>query len=145
MTGGLRSVMLIDDNEADRYLLRRLLRKARVTDSVLEAPDGASALELLANFEESAALHQSHWPPALLLVDLNMPRMTGLEFLTAFSGIRGDHGLDALDVIMMSSSERPEDRKPALVHEFVRGFIAKMPKSAEHLRTEIEALGVSCE
>jgi CheY-like chemotaxis protein len=89
-------VLIAEDDEDIALILTRLLKRAGNT--VLRAPDGLAALEL-------ATKHQ----PDLLLTDLGMPRMDGLELTRA---IRSDPGLADTPIVMLSGHLHPGDTTP---------------------------------
>ena len=73
----LPTILLVDDDAATRYSLRRLLTRLPVRGQLLEAEDGQQALALVQAHCQTGAPPQS----LLVLLDLNMPVMDGLEFL----------------------------------------------------------------
>jgi CheY-like chemotaxis protein len=76
----LDSVLLVDDDSTTNFLNARLLQKHGVTDHVLIATNGEQALAVLAQ----ACLPPSTACPTLVLLDINMPLMSGIEFLEAY-------------------------------------------------------------
>lgn len=73
----LSGVLLVDDDPTTNFLHEQLLRSLGVTDQCLVAENGAEALALLAEAGEAP-------PPALVLLDVHMPVMDGIEFLEAY-------------------------------------------------------------
>lgn len=72
----LDSVLLVDDDPTNNFLNERLLRRLEVANHILVAANGQEAL---------AVLHQASTPrPSLILLDIQMPIMNGIEFLTAY-------------------------------------------------------------
>jgi CheY-like chemotaxis protein len=72
----LSSVLLVDDDSTNNFLNELLLKNLGVTDQLLVAENGTEALALLAREADA--------PPALILLDVNMPGMNGIEFLEAY-------------------------------------------------------------
>ena len=73
----LSSVLLVDDDTTNNFLNELLFQQLNVTDRLLTAEDGARALDLI---ENTAGPNE----PALILLDVNMPGMGGIEFLEAY-------------------------------------------------------------
>lgn len=135
----LQSLMVIDDDEVDQYIAKRTLKKLGFTGKLFQQNDGLSAIEFLSNFSNNKESWPEEFPPSLILLDINMPRMNGFEFLEAFKELRtGCDSLNALVIMMFSSSERPEDIERALKFDFVRDYMTK-PLTKENLKTIFEA------
>jgi CheY-like chemotaxis protein len=91
-------ILLVEDNEDDEALTLRALRKNNILNEVVVAHDGAEALELL--FSTDGLL------PQVILLDLNLPRIGGLDVLRR---IREDERTKHLPVVMLTSSKEEED------------------------------------
>jgi two-component system, response regulator len=125
-------VLLVEDDQDHVFLIRRALADlAGVAVTVEVAGDGEQAMERLARsrFEPGG-------PPQLVLVDLKMPRMDGLEVLRR---IRASESTHDLPVVVLTSSERQEDREEAL-REGATWFVCK-PTDGRRFRSEIQQLG----
>lgn len=96
------NILLVEDNDGDIELTERAFRKGNLAAKLSVAHDGVEALEMLGRKgDRGAALR-----PDLILLDLNMPRMDGREFLAA---IKSDPDLKSIPVIMLTSSNAPRD------------------------------------
>ena len=99
------TMLLVEDNPHDEALALRALGKAGLADRVVVTRDGAEALDYL--FAEGA--HGDRDPadlPAVVLLDLEMPKVGGLEVLTR---LRSDPRTRTLPVVIFSSSDEPRD------------------------------------
>lgn len=123
----LNATIVIDDSESDRYLARRALSKAGVTHRVLEFPDALAALDLLCD-REGFERECGPWPPrAVVLLDVNMPRMGGFEFLAVLEQRieAGEVQQGVLGVVMYSTSDCKSDVDRALSHGLVMDYMVK--------------------
>ncbi len=108
------NILLVDDDEVDAITVRRAFAAAKIPCRLSVARNGLEGLELL----RSGAV-----PPGrrLVLLDINMPKMTGIEFLRE---VRADPALEALTVIVMTTSNEDRDRVDAFRLN-VAGYIVK--------------------
>lgn len=111
------NLLLVDDDEVDVQGLKRAFTKSRIGNPIVVARDGIEALEVLRGENGRSKLAKPH----LILLDLNMPRMNGLEFLHA---LRNDDDLKAAVVFMITTSKAEEDKARAYGHN-VAGYIVK--------------------
>lgn len=98
MTNMPVTLFVVDDDDVDVMFIERCVRKHQLVNPVVRAKDGLEALELLRAGEITR--------PFIVLLDLNMPRMGGLEFLAE---IRADEELSDMVVIVLSSSSDIRD------------------------------------
>ena len=124
-------ILLVEDDDDHVFLIRRALADVEGVDVAIEvAGDGEQAVERLARsrFEPGGR-------PQLVLLDLKMPRMDGLEVLRQ---LRADEATRGLPVVVLTSSERPEDREDAVALG-ASWFLCK-PTDGRRLRSEIQQL-----
>ncbi|WP_119306474.1 response regulator [Cohaesibacter haloalkalitolerans] len=107
------TLLLVEDDQADVFLVKRALSKHGGAIRVQVARDGMEALEMLRGGEVPR--------PYVILSDLNMPGMSGYEFLDE---IRSDKDLSDSIIFVISSSDLPEDVTLAYQH-FASGYIVK--------------------
>lgn len=132
--GRIPAVLIVDDDDDDRFILQRLLRRSGLVDEIHQAVDGSAALELLASLARQEVTPPEGLPPLLVLLDINMPGMGGLVFLTRFADLRESLGLEEVSVVMLTSSSWPRDREASTRFDFVRGYVHKMPETPDELR-----------
>ncbi|HSY23423.1 MAG TPA: response regulator [Polyangiaceae bacterium] len=118
-----RPILLVEDNADDEKLTLRALRKNNILNDVVVARDGVEALDYLFDPDRSLLL------PQVVLLDLNLPRINGVEVLRR---VRSDERTKILPVVILSSSRQEEDiarsytyganayvRKPVEFAEFI--------------------------
>lgn len=91
------SVLLVEDDVIDRQFIHRAFDKLRIANEVFHASDGIEALDLLRSGQVPR--------PVLILLDINMPRMNGLEFLKALRQDR-EHAHHVVFVLTTSSDQK---------------------------------------
>ncbi len=111
------NLLLVEDDEVDVQGLKRAFMKSRIGNPIAVARDGIEALEILRGENGRDKLPKPH----LVLLDLNMPRMNGIEFLEV---IRADEDLKNTVVFMITTSKADEDKARAYGHN-VAGYIVK--------------------
>ena len=100
-----KMILLVEDNRDDEALTLRALRKNRITNEVVVVRDGAEALEYLFG----TGRHQGRDTtimPDLVLLDLKLPKVDGLEVLRR---LRADQGTRSLPVVILTSSTEEQD------------------------------------
>ena len=118
-------VLIVDDSAAIRKILQRVLRQAEVPiGTVYEAGDGVEALEAL-----------KKQTVGLILSDINMPNMDGLEFLTK---VRGEPAWQNLPVVMVST-EGTHAKVLEAVERGASGYVRK-PFTAEQIKEKLAGL-----
>lgn len=98
-------ILLVEDDELDVISVERSLKKLDVEYELHTAYNGIEALEKLRGSETVDALNPL---PEVILLDLNMPKMNGIEFLKT---LRSDERLKAIKVFVMTTSGEEADRK----------------------------------
>jgi CheY-like chemotaxis protein len=101
-----KTMLLVEDNQQDELLILRALRKVNLANQVEVVRDGQQALDYLFGEGEFAERAGSD-PPAVMLLDINLPRVGGLDVL---SRVRSDPRTRLLPVVMLTSSDEERDR-----------------------------------
>jgi two-component system response regulator len=125
-------ILLVDDNPDDVTLTVRAFRKNDIENEIVVAHDGVEALNLLAPDDGSAPLR-----PIIILLDLNMPRMGGLELLAR---LRAQPETQSLPVIILTTSNEERD----IIRSYANGansFVQK-PVTLDEFLMAAKALGV---
>ncbi|TYK67034.1 response regulator [Colwellia echini] len=92
------TILLIEDDDVDAMSIMRTFKQEKIANVLVRAHDGIEALEILAQGRVDA--------PYIILLDLQMPRMNGLEFLKAF---RDDYQYTNCVVFVLTTSKADED------------------------------------
>lgn len=123
MTHRIPTILLIDDEAFDQKMYQRVILRSGLVGKTLSFLYADEALAFL--------VRQDHGPADVILLDINMPRMNGFEFLAAATDQLGATFARVV-VVMLTTSLEPSDRERAKGFSAVRGFINK-PLTAEHL------------
>jgi CheY-like chemotaxis protein len=119
-------ILLVEDDDGDARAVERAFLKARIANPILRAFDGEEALDFLRGTNGRAKLQR----PYLLLVDVNMPRINGLQLIEV---IRSDPELHDLVIFVLTTSNRDEDKNTAHAMN-VAGYILKETAGEDFLR-----------
>jgi two-component system response regulator len=111
MTAG-QSILLVEDNDDDAELTARAFKEAKIGHRMFRVADGVEALDYLFGRGTHADRDAADLP-AVVLLDLNLPRMAGLEVLEA---LRADERTKYLPVVVLTSSTEDIDRLAAYRH-----------------------------
>lgn len=98
-------ILLVEDDANDALLIQRAFRKANLANPVVRVEDGEAAVAYL-GAQAPYADRAAHPLPALVLLDLNLPRRSGLEVL---EWLRGQPGLRRIPVVVLTSSRESRD------------------------------------
>jgi two-component system, response regulator len=106
-----KTILLVEDNPSDQKLTLRAFKKCGLANEVVVAGDGEEALACL--FGTGTRTGAGPLAPAVVLLDLNLPRMDGLDVLRA---IRADERTKLLPVVILTSSKEDEDVVKSYAH-----------------------------
>lgn len=109
--------LIVDDDTVSVMSMKRAMHKLRILNDIEVCSDGRHALEFL----RSEATRDDSLPPYIITLDLNMPRMGGLEFL---DHLRADPQLSRMVIFVFTTSDTPDDMKSAYQHH-VAGYVVK--------------------
>lgn len=112
-----KPILLIEDDEVDVMTVKRALRDLKVTNQLVSIGDGEEAIEYLRT--ESAS------KPCIILLDLNMPKMDGSEFLKV---VKADKALKKIPVVILTTSNSDRD----VIESFECGAAGYMVKSVDY-------------
>ena len=97
-------ILLVEDNPTDAELTMRALRKGNLANHITWVKDGAEALEFV--FRNGAYADRPKQNPRLILLDLKLPKVDGIEVLTR---LKADDRTRAIPVVMVTSSQEGRD------------------------------------
>jgi CheY-like chemotaxis protein len=127
--------LIVDDDEVAVMAIRRALNKMRFVNPVEVVGDGQEALDLLRGVNSKALAK-----PYIILLDLNMPRMGGLEFLAE---VREDEELANSVIFVLTTSDAPSDIAKAYEQK-IAGYIIK-ENAYDTVKAAMEMLGAFVE
>lgn len=111
------NILIVDDDDVAAESVVRSLRKHAMDFPITLARDGMEALEILRNQHNDLIIDK----PYLILLDLNMPRMDGFEFLQE---VRSDKNLHDSIIFVLTTSDADSDRTRAY-HQNIAGYMVK--------------------
>ncbi|MBF0612271.1 MAG: response regulator [Magnetococcales bacterium] len=114
-----RPILLVEDDRVDAMTVQRALKSIHVTNRLVVTNNGEEAIAWLKD--------STNDPPCIILLDLNMPRMNGLEFLEI---LKHDSQLKTLPVIVLTTSKDELDR----VKSFRLGVAGYMVKPVDYMQ-----------
>jgi two-component system response regulator len=115
-----QTILLVEDNDDDAELTTRAFGNARIKNALIRVRDGVEALEYL-DGKGAYAGRDIDELPAVVLLDLNLPRVDGL---TVLKSIRAHERLKHLPVVILTSSNEDKDRLAAYEH-FANSYVQK--------------------
>jgi CheY-like chemotaxis protein len=108
-----KPIMLVEDDKVDAMTVKRALKDLNVTNRLIHAINGEEALEYLRS--------EGNQRPCVILLDLNMPKMNGIEFLKI---AKADDKLKQIPVVVLTTSKDEQDKIDSF-NLSVAGYIVK--------------------
>ena len=112
-----KPILLVEDDDVDQIVMERAFKDLKITNQLVNTANGEEALEYLKN--------ESNKKPCFIFLDLNMPKMNGIEFLRI---IKADNALKKIPVVVMTTSRAEQD----IVESFRLGAAGYMVKSIDY-------------
>jgi len=112
-----KPILLIEDDDVDVMTVKRAIRDLKVTNQLVSIGDGEEAIEYLRT--------ESTTKPCIILLDLNMPKMDGAEFLKI---VKADKALKKIPIVILTTSNSERD----VIESFERGAAGYMVKSVDY-------------
>ena len=106
-------ILLVEDDSIDAMMVQRALQELNVPNQLVHCENGEEALEYLQN--------DTNIKPCIILLDLNMPRMGGLEFLEV---VKKEGRLKLIPIIVLTTSSEQQDLMASFGHS-VAGYMVK--------------------
>lgn len=131
-----QAILLVEDRDDDAELTILAFKAAKIANPVVRAQDGVVALDYLLG-RGSYAGRDVNDVPAIVLLDLNLPRLSGLEVLKV---IRSDIRIKHLPVVILTSSDEDKD-KLAAYSQYANSYVRK-PVDYDHFVTAAKELGI---
>jgi two-component system response regulator len=132
-----QAILLVEDSDDDAELAARAFHRARITNPLIRVRDGVEALDYLFGGGKYSDRDVSE-SPAVTLLDLNLPKVSGLEVLQA---IRADERTRHLPIVILISSNEDRNRLSAYDH-FANSYVVK-PVDYDQFAASVLQLGLS--
>ena len=113
----LKPILLVEDDDVDVMTVKRALKDSKITNKLVSISDGEEAIDYLRT--------KSNLKPCVILLDLNMPKMNGIEFLKI---AKTDEELKSIPVVVLTTSSSEQD----IVESFAFGAAGYMVKSVDY-------------
>ncbi len=110
-------LLLVEDNDLDVFMVQRLMRRLNLDYPIIHAKNGEEALQILRPGKADPTLV----PPFVMILDINMPRMSGFELLDE---LVDDPTFSQIPVYIVSTSTRQKDKDKAMTYR-IRGYVVK--------------------
>ncbi len=130
-----KAILIVEDNPQDERLILRALRKANLANTIDVVRDGQQALDYL--FVEGEFAARAPGLPAVILLDIGLPRLSGLQVLER---LRADPRTHLLPVVILTSSDEERDRLQSYENG-ANSFVRKPVEFAELAET-VARLGI---
>ena len=121
-----KPILLVEDDQVDAMIVERALKSLKVANKLVHKLDGKEALDYLRNGGSQE--------PYIVLLDLNMPRMNGFEFLRA---VKADAALKTIPIVVLTTSHEEGD----IVQSFNLGAAGYIVKSVDYTKF-VEAIRI---
>lgn len=129
-------ILLVEDSPDDEILTIRALKKNKLLNEVFVAHDGAEALDFLFGAESRSGENGGRLPE-LVLLDLNLPKINGLEVLRR---IRADERTRMLPVVILTTSDEDRDRVES--YQLGANSYIRKPVDFEQFSQAVQQLGI---
>jgi len=114
--------LLVEDDAVDVIAIERAFQQLKIGNNLVVTRDGKEALEALRGTHETKNVKS----PFIIILDLNLPRMSGIEFLDE---IRNDPKLHSAIVFVLTTSNDERDRRAAFKHN-IAGYVVKAAEAS---------------
>jgi len=114
-----KPILLVEDDSVDAMTVERALKDIKVTNPLIHRINGNDAMEYLKG--------QGNDKPCVILLDLNMPNMNGIEFLKV---VKADDALKKIPVVVLTASKEVNDK----INSFALSVAGYMPKQGDYKR-----------
>lgn len=112
------TILHVEDDQVDKMVIDRVIKRLNITNQIQHAPNGEDALDYLRGTNGKMKMDPM---PNVILLDINMPKMNGLEFLKE---LRSDETIRSISVFVLTTSNDDADREEAYKYN-VAGYILK--------------------
>jgi len=117
--GQFRKIMIVDDDQVDRFILKRQIQSSKIGNEIVEANNGVEALRIIGDISETKETQ-----PDLIFLDIDSALLDGFAFLEALDKLKGEY-TRRMQIVIICSVKNEEESQRAFNYDCVIDYLVK--------------------